>query len=152
MIASSGLLSNSSVLVYNNVKPVIAANTKELINCNFMPKWTPRVKMQSFRVKRVRPGFAMSRGGNYGLKFDDEYQEDPYWLHLCKESVRVWKVLFTFLIQQPGQLKYIEWPSFKDTLRTASLTLVLVAVLIVALSSIDSALSFILALLLRKPA
>ncbi|KAF9623459.1 hypothetical protein IFM89_003043 [Coptis chinensis] len=62
------------------------------------------------------------------------------------------KLLVVFLVEQPGQLKYIEWPSFQSTLKTATLTLVLVAMLIVALSSVDSALSFLLALLLRKSA
>ncbi|WOL20149.1 hypothetical protein Cni_G28951 [Canna indica] len=57
-----------------------------------------------------------------------------------------------FLAEQPSQLKYIEWPTFQSTLKTATLTLVLVALLIVALSSIDSCLYYVLALLLRKTA
>ncbi|KAK9677514.1 hypothetical protein RND81_11G148600 [Saponaria officinalis] len=152
MAAFSGLLSNFPVLGYNNVNQMlsfqhtsISSNSKNLSTCSFVPKWISSSKMQSFDVTRV------SKGGNYGLKFD-EYDEDPYLLHLFKESLRGSKVLFDFLIQQPGQLKYIEWPSFNYTFRTATLTLVLVALLIVALSSIDSALSFILALLLRRPA
>jgi len=89
------------------------------------------------------------------------------------------KSLFAFLIEQPSQLKYIEWPSFSNTvcliglllflvtnhdvlngylyilinpwqLRTATLTLVIVAFLLVALASVDSALSYILNLALRK--
>lgn len=89
------------------------------------------------------------------------------------------KSLFVFLIEQPSQLKYIEWPSFSNTvclirlclfsvtnhnvlndylyifmnplqLRTAALTLVIVAFLLVALSSVDSALSYLLNLALRK--
>ncbi|KAK4846697.1 hypothetical protein QYF36_020971 [Acer negundo] len=43
----------------------------------------------------------------------------------------------TFLVEQPSQLKYLEWPSFQSTLKTATLTLVLVALLIVALSSLS---------------
>ncbi|KAA8515645.1 hypothetical protein F0562_018744 [Nyssa sinensis] len=58
--------------------------------------------------------------------------------------------LFVFLVERPSQLKYIEWPNFQSTLKTASLTLVLVALLIVALSSVHSALSYLLALLLRR--
>lgn len=95
----------------------------------------------------------MSRGGSYGgLKFDDEYHEEPFWVHFFKETIRSLKSLLVFLAEQPGQLKYIEWPSFQDTLRTATLTLVLVAMLIVALSAVDSSLSFMLALILRRPA
>ncbi|KAK9666755.1 hypothetical protein RND81_14G208900 [Saponaria officinalis] len=155
MSTFSGFLSISSAFGCNNVKQMLPFQHRAdtaVINSNFVPKWISRERMQSFCVERVRQRFAMSRGGNYGLKFSEEYKEDSYWLHLFKESMRCCKVLFDFLIQQPGQLKYIDWPSFSDTLRTASLTLLLVVVLIVALSSIDSALSFVLALLLRKPA
>ncbi|KAG5558562.1 hypothetical protein RHGRI_008490 [Rhododendron griersonianum] len=60
------------------------------------------------------------------------------------------KSLFIFLLEQPSQLKYIEWPSFQSTLKTASLTLILMALLIVALASVDSALCYLLALFLRK--
>lgn len=82
------------------------------------------------------------------------------------------------MAEQPSQLKYIEWPTFTTTvcavytksvfvvtyeefvpetlclfweqLKTATLSLFLVAVFIVALSSVDSALCYILALILRK--
>ncbi|XP_050262602.1 uncharacterized protein LOC126707056 isoform X2 [Quercus robur] len=60
------------------------------------------------------------------------------------------KSLFVFLAEQPSQLKYIEWPGFQSTLKTATLTLALVAVLIVALSTVDSALCYMLALILRR--
>ncbi|KAL9244833.1 hypothetical protein vseg_018554 [Gypsophila vaccaria] len=142
MAAFSGLLPNLPVLGYNY------NSRKNFLTSNFLPKLISRSKMQSLNVIRV------SKGGNYGLKFDDDegFHEEPYLVHLVKESMRGSKELFDFLVQQPGQLKYIEWPSFKDTLRTATLTLVLVALLIVALASIDAALSFILALLLRRPA
>ncbi|KAF3793789.1 hypothetical protein EJ110_NYTH01952 [Nymphaea thermarum] len=60
--------------------------------------------------------------------------------------------LLQFLVDQPGELRYLEWPSFKSTLKTAILTLVLVALLIVALSSIDAALWYLLALILRRAA
>ncbi|KAI8564785.1 hypothetical protein RHMOL_Rhmol03G0209300 [Rhododendron molle] len=65
-------------------------------------------------------------------------------------QVRALKSLFIFLLEQPSQLKYIEWPSFQSTLKTASLTLILMAILIVALASVDSALCYLLALFLRK--
>ncbi|KAL5995499.1 hypothetical protein ACLOJK_025561 [Asimina triloba] len=83
---------------------------------------------------------------------NDGFEEKPFWSTLFKEAVGGLKSLLAFLVEQPGQLKYIEWPSFQSTLRTAALTLVLVAILIVALSSIDSALSYVLALLLRRTA
>nr|GMD03676.1 transmembrane protein [Ipomoea batatas]GMD07924.1 transmembrane protein [Ipomoea batatas]GMD09495.1 transmembrane protein [Ipomoea batatas] len=56
------------------------------------------------------------------------------------------------MAEQPSQLKYIEWPSIQSTLKTASLALVLVVLFIIALSSVDSALCFLLALLSRRAA
>ncbi|XP_020526084.1 uncharacterized protein LOC18439218 isoform X1 [Amborella trichopoda] len=81
---------------------------------------------------------------------DDAYDSEPLWLSLIRETFSGLKSLLMFLLEQPGQLKYIEWPSFKSTLKTATLTLVLVAVLVVILSSVDSVLWFLLALVLRK--
>lgn len=93
----------------------------------------------------------MSVGSNrHQLSFDDELPEEPFWLSLVRETIWGLRSLFVFLVEQPSQLKYIEWPSFVSTLKTAILTLVLVAGLIVALSSVDSILCYILALLLRK--
>ncbi|KAL5201525.1 hypothetical protein ABZP36_035879 [Zizania latifolia] len=57
-----------------------------------------------------------------------------------------------FLAEQPKQLKHLEWPGFRNTFRTATLTLILVAVFIVVLSSVDAALCYILSWLLRKSA
>ncbi|GFP95603.1 hypothetical protein PHJA_001704600 [Phtheirospermum japonicum] len=94
----------------------------------------------------------LSSGRNYELDYDDSAHTEPFWLSLIRESIWAVRSLFAFLVEQPSQLKYIEWPSFQSTLKTATLTLVLVAVLIVALSSVDSALSFLLALLSRRKA
>ncbi|XP_039039934.1 uncharacterized protein LOC120178043, partial [Hibiscus syriacus] len=82
--------------------------------------------------------------------FDDELPEEPFWLSLIRETIWGIRSLSAFLVEQPSQLKYIEWPSFVSTLKTAILTLVLVAGLIVALASVDSLLCYILALLLRR--
>ncbi|XP_047307001.1 uncharacterized protein LOC124910410 [Impatiens glandulifera] len=96
----------------------------------------------------------MSAGrDNYpSLISDYDSEEDSFLLTLIKDSFRSLKSLYIFLLEQPSQLKFIEWPSFQSTVRTAVLTLVLVAMFIVALSSIDSALWYILALVLRKAA
>lgn len=77
---------------------------------------------------------------------------ESFWLSMARDVAGSLRSLAVFLAEQPGQLKYIEWPTFQSTLKTATLTLVLVALLIVALTSIDSSLCYILALLLRKPA
>ncbi|XP_054796149.1 uncharacterized protein LOC129301619 [Prosopis cineraria] len=87
---------------------------------------------------------------NDQLRFDDEFPQEPFWLSLIADIIWGVKSLFAFLVEQPSQLKYIEWPSFSNTVRTATLTLVLVALLIVALASVDSALCYLLALVLRK--
>ncbi|KAJ6708054.1 TRANSMEMBRANE PROTEIN [Salix viminalis] len=88
--------------------------------------------------------------GPYQLSHEDDLPQKPFWLSFIKEAIWAWKALFVFLVEQPSQLKYIEWPGFQSTLRTAMLTLVLVALLIVALSSVDSVLCYVLALLLRR--
>ncbi|KAK1257458.1 hypothetical protein QJS04_geneDACA023083 [Acorus gramineus] len=82
----------------------------------------------------------------------DEFDEKPFWQGLIKDAIWGLKWLAEFLVEQPSQLKCIEWPSFQSTLKTASLTVVLVALLIVALSSIDSALVYLLAFFLRRSA
>ncbi|XP_062107793.1 uncharacterized protein LOC133818771 [Humulus lupulus] len=92
----------------------------------------------------------MARGEPYQSSFEDNLLHEPFLLTIVKEAVWWMRSLFIFLTEQPGQLKYIEWPSFPSTLKTATLTLVLVALLIVALSSVDSALSYLLAVLMRR--
>ncbi|KAJ4880034.1 Uncharacterized protein Rs2_37088 [Raphanus sativus] len=82
--------------------------------------------------------------------FHDELEEPPLWLSLVRDIVGSTRSVFSFMAEQPSQLKFIEWPSFTTTLKTATLSLFLVAVFIVALSSVDSALCYVLALILRK--
>ncbi|XP_010431785.1 PREDICTED: uncharacterized protein LOC104716130 [Camelina sativa] len=79
-------------------------------------------------------------------------EEEPLWLSLLRDIVWSTRSLFSFMAEQPSQLKYIEWPSFTSTLKTATLSLCLVAVFIVALSSVDAALCYILTMILRKAA
>ncbi|GMI74450.1 hypothetical protein HRI_001114300 [Hibiscus trionum] len=51
--------------------------------------------------------------------YDDE---EPFWLSLIRETIWGITSLSVFLVEQPSQLKYIEWPSFVSTLETAILT------------------------------
>ncbi|CAN4097348.1 unnamed protein product [Withania somnifera] len=76
--------------------------------------------------------------------------EDPFWINATKQAIWAAKSILQFLAEQPSQLKYIEWPGFQSTLKTAALALVLVGLFTIALSSVDSALSYMLALLLRR--
>ncbi|XP_058079569.1 uncharacterized protein LOC131227773 isoform X2 [Magnolia sinica] len=96
---------------------------------------------------------AVSGRSNRELRSEeDRLRPEPFWSTLIKEAFWGLRSLLVFLFEQPSQLRYIEWPSFQSTLRTATLTLVIVALLIVALSSIDSALCYLLTLLLRRTA
>ncbi|KAK4483561.1 hypothetical protein RD792_010760 [Penstemon davidsonii] len=103
-----------------------------------------------FHCRSSRTTHILSAGRNYQLGYNDDSHTEPFWLSMTRETMRTLRSLLLFLMEQPSQLKYIEWPSFQSTLKTATLTLGLVALLIVALSSVDSALSYLLALLLRK--
>ncbi|XP_022748501.1 uncharacterized protein LOC111298087 isoform X2 [Durio zibethinus] len=110
-----------------------------------------KISSGSFVRKPYTSRHVMSVGSNrHQSSFDDELRGEPFLLSLIRETIWGLRSLFAFLVEQPSQLKYIEWPSFQSTLKTAILTLVLVAVLIVALSSVDSVLCYVLALLLRK--
>ncbi|KAI7734099.1 hypothetical protein M8C21_027198 [Ambrosia artemisiifolia] len=106
----------------------------------------------------VRGGY----GGKYAISVgrrnnelslhNNNYGNEPFWLAPIKGFIRGVKSVFSFLAEQPSQLKYIEWPGFQNTVKTAVLTLVLVAMLIVVLSSVDSGLWYVLTSILRKPA
>ncbi|KAJ4812630.1 Preprotein translocase subunit SECE1 [Rhynchospora pubera] len=98
---------------------------------------------QALPLPRLKACASTGRDGIQNVYLDNGFDHEPFW------SLRV---LFQFLAEQPSQLKHIEWPSFQSTLKTATLTLVIVAFLIVALCSVDSTLCYILALLSRKPA
>ncbi|KAG2706081.1 hypothetical protein I3760_05G087400 [Carya illinoinensis] len=114
-----------------------------------------RARIQYSRPAHFGTRYAMS-GGKSGERIQhqfssgDDLSEEPFWVSLIKDAVWGLKSLLVFLAEQPSQLKYIEWPDLQSTLKTAILTLVLVAVLIVAVSSVDSALSYMSTLILRK--
>ncbi|KAI9079119.1 hypothetical protein K1719_038958 [Acacia pycnantha] len=109
-----------------------------------------RTKIKYFHRSHFGTKLVVSAAKNDQLRFDDEFPQEPFWLSLIADVIWGVKSLFAFLVEQPSQLKYVEWPTFSNTVRTATLTLVLVALLIVALASVDSALSYLLALVLRK--
>ncbi|KAM0949142.1 putative protein translocase complex, SecE/Sec61-gamma subunit [Dioscorea sansibarensis] len=102
-------------------------------------------------LKHLR--YAANGGNGYrNLTTKDQFNNEPFWLSLIRDVVWSVRYLVDFLVEQPSQLKYIEWPQFGTTMKTAALTLVLVAILIVALATIDSGLCYILAFLLSRPA
>lgn len=115
------------------------------------PQTTFSIKMREKHANHSCNKFLTRAARNdHHLSYDGGLPEEPLLLSLIKEVIWGLKYLFVFLVEQPSQLKYVEWPSFSSTLRTAVLTLILVALLIVALSSVDSALCYLLALALRK--
>ncbi|KAI3921081.1 hypothetical protein MKX01_036060 [Papaver californicum] len=162
MIGSGPISNTSGLLSYSNPELPIRLQTQRCKISEFdgfkrVP--IPSHQISGLRVpsspvlRRNQMKSAVSSGANHQqLGFQDEFRSDPYWLTLIKETIWGVRSLVLFLVEQPGQLRYIEWPSFQNTLKTATLTLVLVALLIVALASIDSVLCFLLALLLRKTA
>ncbi|TQD75260.1 hypothetical protein C1H46_039223 [Malus baccata] len=131
-------------------------NGAKINNCNDVSVTSRRIVrggrgIQYLTAHRVGTICAASVGRDHRqLRIDDDSPQEPYFLSLVKEAVWGLRSLFVFLVEQPSQLKYIEWPGFHSTLKTATFTLVLVALLIVALSSTDSALSYLLALILRR--
>ncbi|KAJ4829549.1 hypothetical protein Tsubulata_017157 [Turnera subulata] len=101
------------------------------------------------QLRRSKHVLSVGRG-YYQTRDEEDVPREPFWLTLFKDTTWALKSLFVFLIEQPRQLKYIEWPGFGNTVKTATLTLVLVALLIVALSSVDAVLCYLLALILRR--
>ncbi|KAG8050025.1 hypothetical protein GUJ93_ZPchr0009g1318 [Zizania palustris] len=76
-------------------------------------------------------------------------------INLSERSLREFRGLrsfVAFLAEQPKQLKHLEWPGFRNMLRMATLTLILVAAFLVVLSSVDAALCYILSWVLQKSA
>ncbi|XP_011085752.1 uncharacterized protein LOC105167651 isoform X1 [Sesamum indicum] len=112
----------------------------------------PKVQIPYSHLRYQGRTHILSAGRNHHLNYNDDSHSEPFWLNLIREAIWTTRSLLLFLVEQPSQLKYIEWPSFQSTLKTATLTLVLVALLIVALSSVDSALSYLLGLILRRKA
>ncbi|CAH8338579.1 unnamed protein product [Eruca vesicaria subsp. sativa] len=108
----------------------------------------PRDLSLKWRVSYKHVGGYRAVSAHQSRSFHEE--EPPLWLSLIRDIVWSTRDLFSFMAEQPSQLKFIEWPSFTTTLKTATLSLFLVAVFIVALSSVDSSLCYVLALILRK--
>ncbi|KAK7266184.1 hypothetical protein RIF29_18826 [Crotalaria pallida] len=109
-----------------------------------------KIKQKYTNHIRTKVLTSAARNDQYVSSGDGLPQEESFLLTFVKDIIWGIRSLFVFLAEQPSQLKYIEWPSFGHTLRTAILTLALVAILIVALSSVDSVLYYVLALVLRK--
>ncbi|CAI9755430.1 unnamed protein product [Fraxinus pennsylvanica] len=165
MVAVSGLIINSSGV--NN--PAVCISHPKLLYRNHNPSkyWFNKCRngfgLLTTRIRGVRGQyhlqqhsgtkcFVSARGNYHSSSFNRDSDIEPFWLNMMKEAIWAIRNLLVFLVEQPSQLKYIEWPNFQSTLKTATLTLVLVALLIIALSSVDSALSYLLALLLRRKA
>ncbi|XP_065849082.1 uncharacterized protein [Euphorbia lathyris] len=87
-------------------------------------------RLQGFAAKPFSNIHVFSTRGDQSQLSYEELPPEPFMLSVVKEAIWSMKSLFTFLVEQPSQLKYIEWPGFQTTLRTAILTLVIVALLI----------------------
>ncbi|KAG8391115.1 hypothetical protein BUALT_Bualt01G0154400 [Buddleja alternifolia] len=140
-------------LPFQNHRPTTAYKFSKIQTENIsVSRKNSNIQIPYFRHRCSGTTHILSAGRKYHLSYNDDSHAEPFWLNLMRDTIWSVRNLLQFLLEQPGQLKYIEWPSFQSTLKTATLTLVLVAVLIVALSSVDSALSYLLALYLRRKA
>ncbi|OVA03247.1 hypothetical protein BVC80_8977g18 [Macleaya cordata] len=73
--------------------------------------------LNSLRLQNNQIKCAVSSGRNpQELSFQDDFRSDPFWLTLIKEAMCGLRFLVVFLVEQPGQLRYIEWPSFQSTI------------------------------------
>lgn len=155
--AASSMLSISGSFLCNRRRPHEGlvghiAHVHQYHKCQFQfLKVSPTRRTFARTYRHIRYA-SVGNNGHRGLSYDNGPADESFMLSMVKDIVWSLKSLLIFLAEQPSQLKYIEWPTFQDTLKTATLTLVLVALLIVALSTVDSALCYILALWLRKSA
>ncbi|XP_040365054.1 uncharacterized protein LOC112173978 isoform X2 [Rosa chinensis] len=73
---------------------------------------TRRAGIRCLAVRRVGTTYAASVGkDHHQLSVDDGVPQEPFLLSLFKETVWSLRSLFIFLLEQPSQLKYIEWPA-----------------------------------------
>ncbi|XP_010908330.1 uncharacterized protein [Elaeis guineensis] len=133
----------SGLLLFNRHRSSISIRQTRRINFQFVKISRIPIRQSFANCKQIKCAATGGNGHRELMSKDRFDSSEPFW------SLRS---LAVFLREQPIQLKYIEWPTFQSTVKTASLTLVLVAFLIVALSSIDSALCYTSALLVRKTA
>ncbi|KAL6965130.1 hypothetical protein U1Q18_036185 [Sarracenia purpurea var. burkii] len=78
--------------------------------------YVPRADVQYFLAGDFRSITVTSAGRNHHkLSSGNDFLEEPFWLTLIKDAFWALKSLFIFLLEQPSQLKYIEWPSFQST-------------------------------------
>ncbi|MED6160047.1 hypothetical protein PIB30_047787 [Stylosanthes scabra] len=78
-----------------------------------------RMKIKPRFADPIYTKFVMHAASNdQHLRFDDDLVREPFLLTLIKETLWGLKSLFVFLVEQPSQLKYIEWPGFGNTVGT----------------------------------
>ncbi|KAH9304222.1 hypothetical protein KI387_008626, partial [Taxus chinensis] len=84
-------------------------------------------KYSYLKVQRGQETTRSRAAGADGRYFpvDDDTKLEPFLISLGKHFLRDIKWALLFLWEQPGQLRFIEWPSFQSTLKTAILTVLL---------------------------
>ncbi|XP_020584854.1 uncharacterized protein LOC110027679 isoform X2 [Phalaenopsis equestris] len=127
-------------------EPLVSTWPSAMSNCQLT------LKMSSLPYYRHVKCATARRNHYQRFSSDDEFNQKSFWLIMIQDIIQSLRSLALFLLEQPSQLKYIEWPSLESTAKTATLTLVLVALLIVSLASVDSFLCYMLSLLCRKTA
>ncbi|XP_038972356.1 uncharacterized protein LOC103721716 [Phoenix dactylifera] len=142
----------SGLLPFNRHRPSISIRQSSRTNFQFVKISGIPIRQSSASCRQIKCAATGGNGHRELMSKDVFDSSEPFWLSMIKDVSWSLRSLAVFFVEQPIQLKYIEWPTFQGTVKTASLTLILVAFLIVSLSSIDSALCYISALLLRKTA
>ncbi|KAL6570199.1 hypothetical protein OROMI_014713 [Orobanche minor] len=75
----------------------------------------PNHPFQYFHQGCSRTTKNLSSRRNYQLDYKDDTHTEPFWLNFIREAIWTVGSLLLFLVEQPRQLKYIEWPSFQST-------------------------------------
>ncbi|KAK8951835.1 hypothetical protein KSP39_PZI004698 [Platanthera zijinensis] len=87
---------------------------------------------------------ATSRGNHcQWFSPEDEFDQKPFWMTIVDDITRTLRSLALFLVEQPSQLKYIEWPSIENTVKRLTIPLCIMSFLIVFLYSIPLTLWFL---------
>lgn len=82
--------------------------------------------------------------------FHEDLAPDNIFVYLITSFLRDLRDGLFFLLKQPGEFKYLEFPSIQIAGKMALFTVVVVMVLIVFLATVDSAFSYIVATVLRR--
>lgn len=122
--------------------------------------WKPSFHSASFaankRAANKRPAQSVAAQGasprrpNYHQHFDEDVSPSNLFLDIIQSIFRDVRSGLMFLLEQPGELKYLEFPSLQSAGTMALFTIAVVMVLIVFLATVDSGFSSVVASVFRR--